>query len=141
MKRGFVVLAFVGLMALAACSAKLPNMDEVLDHPLIDRRIDETPRMRAVRECKAEVDRFRVDCRFCHQKDSEADIVAPDKLLLTDSGRRARIMRHSPTFGLHNQCSKCHLSKFNLNQYAQELFGPQSERFKEMQEELNAPVK
>ncbi|MCZ7645591.1 MAG: hypothetical protein M5U26_09945 [Planctomycetota bacterium] len=142
MKRSHHLAFLLPVLALllAACSASLPKMDSILDHPLLDHRVEETPRQKTLRECQQESERFRVDCKFCHEKKSEAEIAAPDKLFLTEHGRRARIMRSSPTFGLHNQCSKCHMTKFALNAYAKDLFGPESARFKEMQEELSAPV-
>jgi len=133
--------AGAGLLSLAACSITTPNLDAIRDSKLLDRRINETPRQKTVRECRQETERFRAECTDCHTSKQEAEIAAPDKLLLTQRGRRAQVMRESPSFGLYQQCSVCHQSKFALTGYAEKLFGPQGERHKELEQELNKPVK
>jgi mono/diheme cytochrome c family protein len=135
------VAAGAGLAGLAACSITTPSMDAVRDMKLFDRRINETPRQKTVRECRQETERFRVECADCHTSKQEAEIAAPDRLLLTQKGRRAQVMRQSPNFGLYQQCSVCHQSKFALTGYAEKMFGPQGERHKELEQELNKPVK
>jgi hypothetical protein len=132
--------AAAALALLAACSIRTPNLDAIRDSKLFDRRIKETPREKCIRECRQESDRFRVDCVYCHTTNREGDIAAPDRLALTDKGRRARVMRTSPTFGLQQQCGTCHQSKFSLNGYAQQMFGPQGEKRRELEESLNRPV-
>ena len=134
-RRALLGCALLALL-LAACEAKLPNIDSIRDSRLFDRRIEETPRQKVVRECRQETDRFRVTCTFCHTNGDENKIASPDKLLLTESGRRAQIMRSSPTFGLHQQCSACHQSKFKLTKYADSIFGPKGAKRREMEEEL-----
>ena len=127
------------LLFLVACEARLPDLR---DSKLFDRRIEETPRQKVVRECRQESDRFRVSCTHCHTTNDEAKIHPPDALLLTPVGKRAHIMRLSPSFGLHKQCSECHQSKFKLNQSAEALFGPGGARRKEIEKEiLQQPVK
>jgi hypothetical protein len=133
--------AVIALLGLAACTVSTPNLDAIRDSKLLDRRIQETPRQKTVRECRQECERFRVECVYCHTSGQETEIAAPTKLLFTEKGRRAQIMRQSPTFGLMQQCSVCHQSKFALTGYATKLFGPQGERHKELEEELNKPVK
>ena len=125
---------------LTACAPKIPSMDEVLDSKLLDRRVEETPRQRSVRECQQESTRFGVKCTHCHTSDKELEIKAPDALLFTPVGKRAHIMRKSPTFGLHQQCTTCHRSEFVLNDYAQKMFGPDGSKHRKLEEEMNKPV-
>lgn len=134
---GAAVAGLVGL--LVACDVKVPDLR---DTRLFDRRIQETPRQKVVRECRQESDRFRVSCTLCHTNSDESKILPPDRLQLTPVGQRAQIMRASPTFGLHKQCSECHQSKFKLNQTAEALFGPGGAKRKEVEAELERqPVK
>ncbi len=139
-RAGMMALAVGMLCALAACNAKLPTSDQILDSKLFDRRVDESPRQRTLRECQQEVDRFRVKCTHCHTTEVELEIKSPDSLKLTQIGKRAHIMRTSPTFGLHNQCTSCHRSEFALNEYAQRMFGPDGAKHKKLEEEMNKPV-
>ena len=134
-------LIILALVTLAACQAKLPNLDEIRDSPFFDRRIQESDRDKCVRECKQESEHFRVDCTFCH-KAPEAQVKRPDQLHFTALGAKSQVMRKSPTFGLHKQCSECHQSKFKLNKFAQGLFGPSGAKHKEMEDALQqTPVK
>ena len=134
----FISLA---LVTLAACQAKLPSLDDIRDSPIFDRRIQESDRDKCVRECKQECERFRVDCAFCHES-PEAQLKRPDQLHFTKLGAKSQVMRRSPTFGLHKQCSECHQSKFKLNKNAEGLFGPSGSKHKEMEEALQqTPVK
>ncbi|MBI3832458.1 MAG: hypothetical protein HY291_23240 [Planctomycetes bacterium] len=130
--------AFVGLglLILAACSTTVPTMDQIRDSRFFDRRIEETPRQRTIRECKQESDRFRISCKHCHTTEDEAKIQSPGSPLLTEIGKRAQIMRTSPTFGLHTQCSECHQSKFKLTSHAETLFGPGGSKHKELEKEM-----
>lgn len=136
MKWFLLGLSSVLLMTLAACTAKVPTIDEIRDSRLFDRRIEETPRQKVLRECHQEADRFRVDCKHCHTTDEESKIQGPNNLMFTDIGKRAQIMRTSPTFGLHTQCSECHQSKFKLTSHAETLFGPAGSRHKELEKEM-----
>lgn len=130
------------MLVLAACSTNMPTMDQIRDSRLFDRRIEETPRQRTMRECKQESDRFRVSCKHCHTTEDEAKIQTPSNLQLTEVGKRAQIMRTSPTFGLHTQCSECHQSKFKLTSHAETLFGPGGTKHKELEKEMQErPVK
>ena len=127
------------VLLLAACEARLPDLR---DSKLFDRRIEETPRQKVVRECRQEGDRFRVSCTHCHSTSEEEKIHPPDALQLTAIGKRAQIMRLSPTFGLHKQCSECHQSKFKLNASAEALFGPSGTRRQDIEKEiLQQPVR
>jgi len=130
----------LGLVVLAACDVAMPERESLLDNPIIDRRIKETPRDMTLRECKQETEHFRVECTFCHTTDKAGDIQQPDKLQFTELGKKARIMRHSPTFGLHNQCSTCHQSKFVLNAYAERLFGPKGSQQRLLDQESQQPI-
>lgn len=134
MKRFVWIMIGSALVVVVGCGDRLPLPDSIKDSKLLDKRIEETPRQKIVRECKQETDRFRVKCTFCHGTDKEDQIQAPLKLQLTDRGKRAQIMRKSPTFGLHTQCTVCHQSKFELNRYAQEQFGPGRPRRAEVDE-------
>ena len=135
----FRFLVLLSLPALYGCK---PEFDKLRDHPWFDRRIEETPREKVIRECRQESERFRVACAHCHTTEKESEIKSPDQLLLTDPGKRARIMRVSPTFGLHRQCGECHQSKFKLNHHAEILFGPGGEKRKELEQALEqTPVK
>src|SRR5437868_3066511 len=120
----FALSTALVLLILAACDASLPNMDKIRDSKLFDRRIKETPRQKVVRECTQEGERYHVGCVFCHTTNKADDIQAPDNLLLSAVGKRAQIMRKSPSFGLNQDCAVCHQSKFNLNRYALKLYGP-----------------
>jgi hypothetical protein len=124
----------VVLLCLIACEARAPSFQEIRDSRFFDRRIEETPRQKVLRECTQESDRFRVECTHCHTTAKAEEIIGPDKLKLTKIGHRARIMRHSATFGLHRQCSECHQSKFTLTLRAQRLFGPHGKRRKEIED-------
>lgn len=134
--RTFFCLAAAAALALAACDVKTPTLDQIRDSKLFDRRIKETPRQKVMRECRQEGERFRVDCTACHTTDKADDIQRPDKLLLTKVGERARIMRTSPSFGLNQDCSNCHQSKFKLNRSAEKLFGPGGSKYGEAQKAL-----
>lgn len=136
MKWFLLSLSGLLLVSLAACTAKVPTIDEIRDSKLFDRRIEETPRQKVVRECKQECDRFRVDCKHCHETKDEAKIQSPNELMLNETGKRAQIMRASPTFGLHTQCSECHQSKFKLTARAETIFGPGGSRNKELEKEM-----
>ena len=127
--------ALVG--ALAACAAKIPSIDEIRDSKMLDRRIEETPREKTLRECTQETERFSVDCLHCHTSKEVTEIKAPDHLLLNDVGKRAQIMRRSVTFGKQQQCTTCHQAKFAMNSYAQRMFGPNSAKHRKLEEELN----
>jgi hypothetical protein len=100
-------------------SSFFPKKDEILDNPLLDRKIAETPRQKALRACELECQSFAVKCTFCHTTGDQVKIIAPESLLFTDKGKRAQIMCHSPAFGLNQQCKTCHLSGFRLNNFAQ----------------------
>ena len=136
LKRFEGVLVAGLLLTLGACAVDLPKMDSIRDSRLFDRRIQETPRQKTVRECRQEAERFRIGCTFCHVIGEEEKIVGPDKLQFTVQGQRAQIMRQSPTFGLHQQCSVCHQSKFQLTRYAEKMFGPDSARRQDLEREL-----
>jgi hypothetical protein len=132
-----LVLAAALVGALAACAPRVPSIDEIRDSKLLDRRIEETPRQRTLRECTQEKDQFRVSCTHCHTSGEEIEIKSPDKLMLTEVGKRAQIMRRSITFGKQQQCTNCHQAKFALNAYAQKMFGPHSAKHRKLEEELN----
>jgi len=128
----------VAILALwvAACDVNTPSLDQIRDSKLFDRRIKETPRQKVVRECKQECDRYRTTCQFCHTTEKIDDIQSPDRLQLNKVGERARIMRKSPSFGLNQDCSSCHQSKFHLNRSAEILFGPGGTKYGEAQKAL-----
>ncbi len=127
----------VVVVSIAACSNRPPrDTDTIWDSKLLDRRVDETPRQRAMRQCQQECDRFRVECVYCHTTNKEAEITAKN-LQMTQKGNRARIMRNSPTFGLHTHCSVCHVTQFGLTNYAQKMFGPEGEQHRAAESELN----
>ncbi|MFH0938817.1 MAG: hypothetical protein V1899_06010 [Planctomycetota bacterium] len=121
---------------VTACSVNTPTMDQIRDSKLFDRRIKETPRQKVIRECKQECDRYRVNCRSCHTTDKLDDIQSPDKPQLNKIGERARIMRQSLSFGLNQDCSGCHQSKFQINRSAEKLFGPGGVKYGEAQKAL-----
>jgi len=131
----FVICAAVFLLA-AGCETKMPTIDSIRDSKLLDRRIKETPRQKVIRECQQEAERYRVGCLHCHGTEKIDEIVSPDKLQLTATGKRAQIMRKSPTYGLNQDCAACHQSKFNLNRNAQKLFGPGGAKYAEAQSAL-----
>ena len=128
------------LLAAAACQTDMPSLSDIRDSKLFDRRIKETPRQKVLRECRQETERFRVACLYCHTTDKVEEIRSPDALKLSGIGARAQIMRKSPTFGLAQDCSGCHQTKFHLNRSAEKTFGPASEKHAEAQKEL-APQK
>ena len=128
---GFAISAL--LMTLSACKVDTPSFEGLRDSKLFDRRINETPRQKIIRECQQEADRFRVDCLFCHSTDKIDDIKGPAHFELTKTGLRAQIMRKSPAFGLNQDCAQCHQSKFKLNRSAQKLFGPGGTKYQEAQ--------
>ena len=138
MRAGIVVLSLV--LLLAACQVDTPSLDNIKDSKLFDRRIKETPRQKVIRECRQECDRFRVDCKYCHTTGKIEEIETPNKLALNKTGERARIMRKSPSFGLNQDCSACHQSKFHLNRAAEKLFGPGGAKYQESQKELKPDV-
>ena len=133
MKRASCAILGLAVLCLIACEAKIPTVSEIRDSRLFDRRIEETPRQKVLRECSQESERFRVACTHCHTTDKAEEILAPDQLKLTEVGKRARIMRKSANFGLHRQCSECHQSKFTLTLRAQRDFGPQGKRRREIE--------
>lgn len=143
MKRWLAATFFaMGIITLAACQAKLPNLTTIQDHPFFDRRIEESDRDKCIRECKQECERFRVNCATCHKEPDAAQIKRPEQLHFTQLGAKSQVMRKSPTFGLHRQCGECHQSKFKLNKYAEGLFGPAGSKRKEMETELQqTPIK
>lgn len=123
------------LLLVSACDLKAPTIDDIRDSKLIDRRIKETPHQKIQRECQQECDRFRVKCTTCHTTDKALSITS-ENLALTEVGERAQIMRSSPTFGLNQDCSQCHQSKFTLNRNAQRTFGPGGTKYTEMKSAL-----
>ncbi len=123
------------LAFLTACDTKMPSIEAIQDSKLIDRRIKETPRQKVVRECQQESNRFRVSCTHCHTTDKQEGITA-ESPALTAIGERAQIMRTSPTFGQHQDCQQCHLTKFALNRNAQRLFGPGGAKYGESLSQL-----
>lgn len=125
------------LTLLAACETKMPSIDSIRDSKLIDRRINETPRQRVIRECQQEAGRFHVGCTHCHTTD-KVDGISSAAPVLTPVGERAQIMRTSPTFGLHQDCSQCHQTKFSLNRNAEKLFGPGGAKYGESLGKLKA---
>jgi len=135
---GMLITGLV-LLSLPSCNVDTPtmaNIEAIKDSRLFDRRIKESPRQKVVRECQQETDRFRVNCVFCHTTDKIADIKTPDELKLTKVGDRAQIMRKSPSFGLNQDCTSCHQSKFHLTRAAEKLFSPGGAKFAEAQKEL-----
>ncbi len=126
---GALGLAF-GLAFLAACETHMPSFESIRDSKLIDRRISETPHQRVLRECQQECDRFRVSCTHCHTTD-KPEAISAEAPVLTPVGERAQIMRTSPTFGQHQDCSQCHQTKFALNRSAEKLFGPGGAKYGE----------
>lgn len=136
------IAALVGVVVLALCACKVdaPTVDGIRDSRLFDRRINETPRQKIIRECKQETDRFRVGCLTCHTTDKIDAIKAPDHYELNKVGARAQIMRKSPAFGLNQDCTQCHQSKFKLNRNAQKLFGPGGAKYSESQKELKGDL-
>jgi len=133
------LLALIGITAmllLNACQVDTPSLDTIRDSKLFDRRIKETPRQKVIRECQQESDRFRVGCMHCHNTNKVEDIRSPDKVELNKVGERARIMRTSPSFGLNQDCSTCHQSKFRLNRTAEKLFGSGGAKYGEAQKAL-----
>lgn len=134
-----ILVPFV-LLALSACQVDTPSLDDIRDSRLFDRRIKETPRQKVIRECKQETERFRVACLYCHNTDRIEAIKSPDALQLNNVGERAQIMRKSPSFGLTQDCSACHQTKFHLTRSAEKTFGPGGEKHAAAQKEL-APAK
>jgi hypothetical protein len=129
--------ALVMAVSIGACSNRPPrDTDTIWDSKLLDRRVEETPRQRTMRECQQECERFRVECTTCHTTNKDAEINAKD-LRLTKLGSRARVMRNSASFGLHTSCSTCHNTKFGLTSYAQKMFGPEGEKHRAVESELN----
>lgn len=126
------------VLLLSACQFDIPKLSEIRDSKLLDRRIKETPRQKTIRECQQESERYRVSCTHCHSTEKVDDIQAPDRRALTKVGERAHIMRTSPSFGLNQDCSSCHQSKFRLNRSAQKLFGPGGPKHQDAQKELKA---
>jgi len=132
----FVICAAVFLLA-AGCETKMPTIDSIRDSKLLDRRIKETPRQKVIRECQQEANRFRVGCTHCHSTD-RVEAITTDNPALTKVGERAQIMRTSPTFGLNQDCSTCHQTKFTLTRTAEKLFGPGGAKYGERLKELKA---
>lgn len=131
------VLAAVALISVAACSNRPPrSTDTIWDSPILDRRIEETPRQRTLRQCQQESERFRIECTYCHTTDKAPEISEKD-LKLSKMGLRAQVMRKSVTFGLHTHCTVCHTTKFGLTSYAQKMFGPDGEKYRALEEEMN----
>ena len=138
-KREYVVITFAALVfaaVLPACKVDTPSLEGIRDSKLFDRRINETPRQKVIRECQQETDRFRVECVLCHTTNKIDDIHGPANYQLTKVGLRAQIMRKSPAFGLNQDCAQCHQSKFKLNRSAQKLFGPGGAKYQDAQKEL-----
>jgi len=135
LQNGFIAaLVGVVLLSLAACKVDTPTFEGIRDSKLFDRRINETPRQKIVRECRQEAERFRVGCLHCHTTDKLDDIKGPDHFELNKVGTRAQIMRKSPAFGLNQDCNQCHQSKFKLNRAAQKLFGPGGPKYNELKD-------
>ncbi|MGD0092194.1 MAG: hypothetical protein ABSE73_19945 [Planctomycetota bacterium] len=128
------------LLSAVACQTDMPSLGDIRDSKLLDRRIKETPRQKVLRECRQETERFRVACLYCHTTDKVEEIRLPDAVKLSSLGERAQIMRKSPSFGLEQDCSGCHQTKFHLNRSAEKAFGPGGEKHAEAQKEL-VPVK
>jgi hypothetical protein len=124
------------LICIAACEMKTPSIDSIRDSKLFDRRITETPRQKIMRECSQEANRFHVSCTHCHTTANAESIHSPDNNALTPVGERAQIMRSSPTFGLNQDCSQCHQTKFALNRNAERLFGPGGAKYSANQSAL-----
>jgi len=131
-----LLLVALVMVVLTACTVNTPTFESIRDSKLFDRRIEETPRQKVLRECTQESERFRVSCTHCHTTADEAKIQSPNQLMLNETGQRASIMRHSPAFGLHTQCSECHQSKFKLTKHAETLFGPAGAKRKELEKEM-----
>jgi hypothetical protein len=136
----FVLVSVTAVLVLNACQLNAPSMDQIRDSKLFDRRIKETPRQKVIRECQQESEKFRVACTHCHTTDKIDAIKSPAELKLTAIGERARIMRSSPTFGLNQDCTSCHQSKFQLNRSAQKIFGPGGTKYGETQKELKPDI-
>ena len=135
-QHSFLLLGAIAVvLALGACNVD-PSLEGIRDSKYVDRRIKETPRQKVIRECQQESERFRVECVSCHTTNKMADIKAPDHLALNKVGERAQIMRKSPAFGLNQDCTACHQSKFHLNRSAEKLFGPGGTKYAESQKEL-----
>jgi len=134
-----ILLALL-LLVPAACQVDTPSLDSIRDSKFFDRRIKETPRQKIIRECKQETERFRVNCLYCHTTDKVVEIRSPDAFQFNNLGERAQIMRKSPSFGLTQDCSACHQTKFHLTRSAEKTFGPGGEKHGEAQKEL-APAK
>ena len=132
----YTLLALVAVCIVSACTVDTPAFDQVRDSKFFDRRIKETPRQKIIRECTQEGERYHVGCLFCHSTGKVNDIQSPDKLNFTPVGKRAQIMRKSPSFGLNQDCATCHQSKFNLNRYALKLYGPGGAKRADAQSEL-----
>jgi len=126
------------MLVISACSRNRPprSTDTIWDSPILDRRVEETPRQRTMRQCKQETERFRVKCAQCHTTKDAEKITAED-LKLTKLGHRARVMRQSVTFGKHTHCTRCHTTQFGLTSYAQRMFGPNGEKHRALEAELN----
>jgi len=130
-------LAVTFAVAMAACSNRPPrSTDTIWDNPILDRRVEETPRQQTMRQCQQEGERFRVECTRCHTTDKAEEISMKD-LKLTKLGLRARVMRQSVTFGKHTHCTVCHTTHFGLTSYAQKMFGPEGEKHRALEAELN----
>lgn len=128
-----ILSAAVVACFVSSCSVEAPSMESIQDSKLFDRRIKETPRQKIIRECHQEADRYRVGCVYCHTTEKIDEIAGPDKFNFTPVGKRAQIMRKSPTFGLNQDCAACHMTKFHLNRNAGRLFGPGGSKYAEAQ--------
>jgi hypothetical protein len=135
-----VLAAIASLLVLNACQMKTPTMENIRDSKLFDRRISETPRQKVIRECQQEVEKFRVGCLHCHTSDKADQIKGPSELKFTPVGQRAQIMRTSPTFGLNQDCTSCHQSKFQLNRSAEKIFGPGGTKYNEAKKQLKPDI-
>ena len=132
-----MLLGCVAALVLTACEVNTPTFEQIRDSKYIDRRIKETPRQKVVRECQQECDRYRVSCLFCHGT-QKAEEIQPENWQFTPAGKRAQIMRKSPSFGLNQDCATCHQSKFALNRYALKLYGAGGAKRGDAQAELKA---
>jgi len=141
LRAGFAlkILSPLLLLGLAACEIDAPSLENIRDSKLFDRRIKETPRQKVIRECKQETERFRVTCLYCHNTDKVVEIKSPDAFQFNNIGERAQIMRRSPSFGLAQDCTACHQTKFHLTRSAEKAFGPSGEKHAEAQRELAPP--
>ena len=132
-----VALAVAVAIGIAACSNRPPrSTDTIWDSPILDRRVEETPRQRTLRQCQQESKRFRVECTHCHTTDKDVEISEKD-LKLTKLGLRSRVMRQSVTFGRHTHCTVCHNTHFGLTSYARKMFGPEGEKHRALEAEMN----